>query len=322
VFLSGVTVSNATMHNYQFISDLDVHLGDTVIIKRSGDVIPYVIGPVTGARTGNEEVITPPERCPFCDAKIIQPEGAVDHYCPNVNCPERVFRSIQFFVSRGAMDIEGMGPQTVKTLIDGGFISDEADIFYLQAEPLMTLEGFAEKKVENLLASIDKARQRPLWQLIASLGIDGVGSTVAQLLADKFRSVEMLSFASREAIEDIEGLGPILAQNIVDWFADENHVRLLEKMHEAGVNMVAKDRVVAGTALDGLTFVLTGTLPTLSRDEASDLIKAHGGKVTASVSKKTSYVLLGESPGSKAEKAAALGIPTISEDDLIKMTSQ
>lgn len=320
VFLAGVTVSNATMHNYQFISDLDIHLGDRVIIKRSGDVIPYVIGPVTGARTGDEQPITPPEHCPFCNTVIIQPEGAVDHYCPNVYCPERVFRSIQFFVSRGAMDIEGMGPQTVKTLIDRGFISDEADIFYLQPEPLLELEGFAEKKVENLLDSIDKARERPLWQLIASLGIDGVGSTVAQLLADRFRSVEVLSFASNEVIEEIEGLGPILAQNIVEWFSDENHARLLEKMREAGVNMVAEEREMAGTALEGLTFVLTGTLPTLSRKEASDLIKANGGKVTSSVSKKTSYVLLGESPGSKAEKAAALGIPTISEDDLIKMT--
>lgn len=322
VFLAGVTVSNATMHNYQFIQDLDIHLGDRVIIKRSGDVIPYVIGPVTGARAGEEQPISPPEKCPFCGTEIVQPEGAVDHYCPNVYCPERVFRSIQFFVSRGAMDIEGMGPQTVKTLIDGGFISDLADLFYLQPEPLLELEGFAEKKVENLLASIDSARQRPLWQLIASLGIDGVGSTVAQLLADKFRSIEALSFASSKAIEDIEGLGPILAQNIVDWFADENHVHLLEKMRDAGVNMVAEERVVAGTALDGLTFVLTGTLPTLSRKEAGELIKAHGGKVTSSVSKKTSYVLLGESPGSKAEKAAALGIPTISEENLIKMTSQ
>jgi DNA ligase (NAD+) len=320
VFVAGVTVSNATMHNYSFINELDVRLNDTIVIKRSGDVIPYVIGPVIGARTGEETPISPPETCPFCDTVTVQPEGAVDHFCPNVQCPERVFRSIQFFVSRGAMDIEGMGPQTVKSLIDGGFIQDEADLFYLQAEPLLELERFAEKKVENLLASIDRARQRPLWQLITSLGIDGVGSTVAQTLADTFRSIDALSFASEERIEEIEGIGPILAQNVVAWFADENHVRLIEKMQQANVNMQAEERVVAGDALAGFTFVLTGTLPTMSRKEAGELIKAHGGKVTSSVSKKTSYVLVGESPGSKAEKAAKVGVTMISEDDLRTMT--
>jgi DNA ligase (NAD+) len=319
VFVSGVTVSNATMHNYKFIEDLDVRLGDTVNIKRSGDVIPYVIGPMIGLRSGDETAILPPEKCPFCDTPIEKEEDAVDHFCPNRRCPERVLRSIGFFVSRAAMDIDGMAQRTVQALIDGGFIQDEADIFYLPAEPLLELEGFGERKVENLLASIDAARKRPLWQLITSLGIDGVGSTVAQLLTDRFRSIEALSFASAETIEEIEGIGPILAQNVVEWFADEDNAHLLEKMKNAGVNMQAAERVMAGNELDGQTFVLTGTLPTMSRKDAGNLIKAHGGKVTSSVSKKTSYVLVGESPGSKAEKAAKLAVTIISEDDLLGM---
>jgi len=319
VFVGGVTVSNATMHNYKFISELDVRLGDKVIIKRSGDVIPYVIGPVIEARDGSEQPILPPTHCPICNTPIIQPEGAVDHFCPNPVCPERVYRSIEFFVSKGAMDIEGMGGQTVKALIDAGFIKDEADIFTLKADDLLTLEGFAQKKVDNLLASIERAKSRPLAQLLASLGIDGVGSTVSQSLADKFRSIRTLMDADVDTIQEIEGIGDVLARNIVTWFDDEHHQRLIAKMSEASVNMDAGERVVLGDSLAGKTFVLTGTLPTLSREKATELIEAHGGKVTSSVSKKTHFVLIGDSPGSKAEKAAQLGVPILDEDAFLKM---
>ncbi len=409
VFVGGVTVVNASLHNYDLIEKLDIRLGDTVIIKRSGDVIPYVIGPIVANRTGDEQPISPPQNCPACDTPIIQPEGAVDHFCPNPRCPERVFRKVEFFVSRGAMDIEGMGPQTVKTLITKGIITDEADIFYLTPEPLLELEKFADKKVSNLLASIEAAKQRPLTQLITSLGIDGVGSTVAALLANEFGSIETLvetanavrtaeaAFAQVAAplleaaqagtgnaqdeallrciarvrhpllelapryrsvpdieprlsrllkpllalapdctpalaaslqqlitaarkLISIEGLGPVLVENVVDWFADANNQRILEKMRLAGVNMQRDEQKSAvSDSLAGLTFVLTGTLPTMTREEASELIEAHGGKVISSVSKKTSYVLVGESPGSKAAKAAELGIPAISEADLKQM---
>ena len=316
VFIGGVTVVSASLHNYDQIAKLDVRLGDTVIIKRSGEVIPYVIGPVIGAREGNETPILPPETCPFSGDKIMQLDGLVDYYCPNPLCPERVFRSIEFFVSRGAMDIEGMGPQMVKTLIDKGFIQDEGDIFYLQREPLLELEKFADKKVDNLLASIEAAKQRPLAQLVGALGIDGVGGVTAELLADRFGSIDALMQASVEDIDAIDGIGPILAENVANWFKDEQHQRVLDKMRAAGVNMQAEAKVKHGTALEGLTFVLTGTLPTLSREQASELIEAHGGKVSGSVSKKTSYVLVGDSPGSKADKARELGVPIISEDDL------
>ncbi len=322
VFVAGVTVVNATMHNYKFIQALDVRLGDRVIIKRSGDVIPYVIGPVISARDGSETPILPPERCPFCDTPIIQPESAVDHFCPNPECPERVLRSIEFFVSRGAMDIEGMGPQTVKILIDKGFIKDEADIFYLKSESLLELEGFAEKKVENLLASIEKAKSRPLARFIAALGIDGVGNTVSPALTARFNSVAALSEASVEQIDDINGIGKVLAQNIVDWFKDDHHQTILNKMREAGVDPQSEQRIAIGDSLAGLTFVLTGTLPTMTREEAGELIQAHGGKVSSSVTKKTSYVLVGDSPGSKAEKAQTLDIPMIGEDDLRQMVGE
>lgn len=317
VFVGGVTVVNATLHNYDFIKNLDIRLGDLVMVKRSGDVIPYVIGPLVGARTGEEIPIEPPAFCPSCNTPIVQPEGAVDYFCTNRQCPERIFRSIEFFVSRGAMDIEGMGPQTVKILIDKGFIRDEGDIFYLTPEPLLELEGFKQKKVDNLMASIERAKSRPLLRILASLGIDGVGGTVSELLASHFRSLDALAAASVEAIDDLEGIGPILAQNIADWFADPYNRALLEKLRGAGVNMMGEAEAAAQSdKLAGLTFVLTGSLPTLSRDEAGDLIKAHGGKVSGSVSKKTDYVLVGDSPGSKAEKAQQLGVAIISEDDL------
>jgi DNA ligase (NAD+) len=319
VFVGGVTVTSATLHNYDQIFRLDIRNGDTVIVKRSGDVIPYVIGPVIGARTGEETAIVPPERCPFCDTPIIKPEGAVDYFCPNPRCPERVFRSIEFFASRGAMDMETLGPQTVKTLIERGIIHDEGDLFYLKPEQLLELEGFAEKKVENLLASIEAAKQRPLSQLIASLGIDGVGSTIASELADAFGSIDALASATVEQIDAVEGIGDVLAQSIVAWFADEDHRQVLDKLRRAAVNMRATPKTAAGDSLTGLAFVLTGTLPTMTREEAADLIKSHGGKVTDSVSKKTSYVLMGSSPGSKAEKAAKLGVPIIGEDDLKRM---
>ena len=192
VFLSGVTVSNASLHNYDLIQQLDIRMGDQVIIKRSGEVIPYVIGPVTGARNGTETPIIPPESCPFSGDVLVRPEGAVDLFCPNPRCEERVFRSLEFFVSRGAMDIDGMGPETVKALIDADLITDEADIFYLQADSILELEGFADKKVENLLKSIETAKGRPLSQLLASLGIDGVGGVVSNLLTERFHSMQDL----------------------------------------------------------------------------------------------------------------------------------
>ncbi|MBK9122201.1 MAG: NAD-dependent DNA ligase LigA [Chloroflexi bacterium] len=321
VFVGGVTVVNATLHNYDFVRNLDIRIGDRVVIKRSGDVIPYVIGPILDARTGDETPITPPDRCPHCDSPVVQPEGAVDYYCTNPQCPERVFRQVEYFVSRGAMDIEGMGPQTVKLFFDRGLIKDEADVFALTAEDLQGLDGFAEKRIENLLKSIDTAKGRPLAQVLSSLGIDGVGSTVAESLAAHFHTVDALAAASPDVVQEVEGIGPILAANIAAWFSDPLHAHLIQRMKEAGVQFASAAPVTESDSLAGLTFVLTGTLPTLSREQAEAMIKAHGGKISGSVSKKTSYVLMGESPGSKADKARQLGVPIIDEARLKQMVA-
>ncbi|MFN8379193.1 MAG: NAD-dependent DNA ligase LigA [Anaerolineae bacterium] len=320
VFLGGVTVSNATLHNFALTKALDIRVGDIVVVKRAGDVIPNVVGPVVAARMGDERPIEPPERCPFCDTPLVQPEGAVDYFCPNEHCPERVYRQVDFFVSRGAMDIEGLGGQTVKQLIETGLIRDEADIFYLTAEPLLNLEGFADKKVNSLLASIEAAKSRPLDTVLTSLGIDGVGSTVAAALANTFGSMDALENANTEQLTQVEGVGGILAENVVEWFANPHHRQILEKLRRAGVTMSADRSAPVSDSLAGLTFVLTGTLPSLSRDDATALIESHGGKVTSSVSKKTSYVVVGDSPGSKADKARELNVPILDEAGLRALT--
>ena len=233
VFISGVTVSSASLHNYDQVKALDIRLGDRVIVKRSGDVIPYVIGPVIAARDGSETAITPPNRCPFCNHLLVQPKGAVDWFCGNANCPERVGRALEFFVSRGAMDIEGMGPQTINALIEVGLIDDIADIFTLKAEPLLELEGFAEKKVDNLLKSINMAKGRSFAQVLTSLGIDGVGSTVAALLTDNFASMqELLDTASAIRAAEAEFAGvvkPIIAAADSDNAESERQVARLKQ---------------------------------------------------------------------------------------------
>ncbi|MBN8635265.1 MAG: NAD-dependent DNA ligase LigA [Anaerolineae bacterium] len=316
VFVGGTTISNATLHNYDIVAALDIRVGDTVVVKRMGDVIPNVTAPVVALRDGTEQAIQPPAHCPFCSTPIIRPEGGVDFYCPNLHCPERILRQVEFFVSRGALDIDGMGSQTVKTLIDKGLIHDEADIFALRADQLLELEGFADKKVQKLLASIETAKTRPFERVLTALGVEGVGSTVAADLAAAFGSMDRLLTATLEEVDAVEGIGEVLARGIVEWFADPYHRAVLDKLITAGVNMRAEERIAAGDQLAGMTFVLTGTLPTLTREQAEELIMAHGGKISGSVSKKTSYVLMGDSPGSKAEKAAKLGVPIISEDEL------
>ncbi len=314
--LGGVTVSNATLHNIALTQALDIRVGDVVVVKRAGDVIPNVVGPVIAARDGSERPILPPEHCPFCATPVVQPEGAVDYFCLNDHCPERVYRQVEFFVSRAAMDIEGLGGQTVRQLIAAGLIQDEADIFTLQAEPLLQLEGFADKKVNGLLSSIEAAKSRPLDVVLTSLGMDGVGSTVAASLAAAFGSMDALEAATVEQLTQVEGIGEVLAESTVAWFQNPHHRAILEKLRRAGVNMTAERRAPVSDSLAGLTFVLTGMLPALSRDDATALIEGHGGKVTGSVSKKTSYVVVGESPGSKADKARELKVPILDEAGL------
>jgi len=321
VEVGGVTVRNATLHNFDDIAAKDIRLGDMVIVKRSGEVIPYVVGPVPGARDGSERPITPPERCPYCDSPIMRNEGEVAYYCSNPDCPERLVRTIEYYVSRSAMDIEGLGERIVRQLVGAGLIHDVADLYALSSEQLLELEGFADKKAENLLAAIDASRARPLERVLTALGIPGVGGTVAVLLLQHYPTLDALAAATQEDIQQIHGMGPLTAASIAAFFAEPRNRELIEKLRAAGVRLEAEQKQHASDRLAGLTFVLTGTLPGMTREEASTLIEANGGKVTGSVSSKTSYVVAGEAAGSKLDKAQQLGIPVIDEQGLRDLLS-
>lgn len=319
VFLGGVTVKQASLHNYDIIAEKDIRLGDRVIVKRSGDVIPYVIGPVVEVRTGEEQPVLPPEKCPICDSPVGRDEDEVAYYCTNAACPERIARNIEFFVSRGALDIVGLGERGIRLLLEKGLILDEADLFSLKAESLLELEGFAEKKVQNLLESIKAAKDRPLSRLIGALGIRGVGATTAELLLRHYHTLDGLAAATEDELQLIDGLGPHTAGAIVEWFSQPRNRQLIEKFRAVGLRFAEEKEAPQSDRLAGKTFVLTGTLPNLSRDEAAVLIEQNGGKVTSSVSKKTSYVVVGDSPGSKFTKAQDLGIAILDEADLLAL---
>ena len=320
VEIGGVVVERATLHNFDFIAEKDIRAGDRVLIKRAGEVIPYVIGPVVDARTGKEKSYKPPTKCPACGQAVEHFEGEVAWYCVNAACPAQLVRNIEHFVSRGAMDITGLGIKIVEQLIESGLVKDVADLFTLKKEQLLELEGFADKKAENLLKSLEQAKAQSLNRLIVALGIHGVGEVMAGDLSRAFGDLSELSKVSAEELQQIEGLGPNIAESIVDWFSQPVNQMVLKKLQAAGVWPVAKknEKKKEG-ALTGFTFVVTGTLPTLSRDGVKEFIEENGGKVTDSVSKKTSYLVLGENPGSKAEKAQTLGVKIINEAELRKL---
>ncbi len=320
VRIGGVTVSNATLHNADYVAERDIREGDMVVVKRAGEVIPQVLGPVLEMRPPDSRPWKMPDRCPVCGEPVERPEGEVAYYCVNAACPAQLVRSVEHFVSRGAMDIEGFGIRQAEMFVGNGFLRDVADIYYLTANQLMPLEGFAEKKVSNLLDAIEASKERSPSRLLTALGIQGIGSTVAQVLMDHFGSLDALAAASREEMEQIPGIGPKLADSVAEWFARKTNRRVVEKLKAAGVRMVQEPVVVAGPQpLDGLAFVITGTLPTLSREQAKALIEANGGRVAGSVSGKTSYLLAGERPGSKLSKAEKLGVKVLNEAELREM---
>ncbi len=317
VEVGGVIVRQATLHNFDDIAEKDIRIGDRVLLKRAGDVIPYVIGPVLDVRSGVERSFVPPQICPTCGQAVEHLEGEVAWYCVNSACPAQLVRNLEHFVSRGAMDIVGLGIKIVEQLVEAGLVKDPADLYTLKKESLLALEGFAEKKADNLLAAIDASRQQPLSRLINALGIHGVGEVMAADLAEHFGDMDKLSRANMEDLQRIEGVGPNISAAIVDWFAREGNQVVLAKLHAAGVWPVVTSRKAAlSLTLAGLTFVVTGTLPTLSREGAKEYILEHGGKPVDSVSKKTSYLVLGENPGSKLDKARELGVPVIDEAGL------
>jgi DNA ligase (NAD+) len=323
VAIGGTTVSKATLHNFDEIARKDIRIGDRVIVKRAGDVIPYIVGPIVDARQGEERPIERPTACPVCGQPVVQLPDEVGLYCENAACPAQLIRRVEYFVSRGAMDIDGFGTQTAALLFEKGLIHDVADIYSLRRDDLLQLEGFKDKKVDRLLAGIEASKERPVERLLTALGIRFVGSVVAGLLIDNLGSLDAIAATDADALERIEGIGPQTAVSVAAWFANEANRALIEKLRAAGLSLAAAPRAKASgaRALDGVSFVITGTLPTLSREAAAELIAAHGGKVSGSVSKKTRYVLAGEAAGSKLAKAQALGVPIIDEAALRAMVA-
>ena len=316
VEIGGAIVRLATLHNYNDIAAKDIREGDTVIVKRSGEVIPYVVGPVTDLRDGTERAVEPPERCPACDTPVVRTEGEVAYYCPNPECPAQLVRGVEYWASRGAMDIDGLGERVAAQLVNAGLIHDVADLYFLRQEDLVDLDGFGEKRAENLLKAIDESRNRPLTRVLTALGIPSVGSTVAELVLEHLPTLEEVMNASQAELESIPGLGPHTASAITGFFGDERNRRLIEKLREGGVRLEPAEKELASDKLEGLTFGLTGSLPSLTRQEATALIEQHGGRVTSSVSGKTAYVVAGEDPGSKLDRARKLGVPVLDEAGL------
>jgi DNA ligase (NAD+) len=318
VQVGGVTISKATLHNFEDLQRKDIRIGDRVTIRRAGDVIPYVVGPVVAARTGEEQVYQIPQVCPSCGEPVVSSEEEVAVYCINAACPEQRVRHVNYFAA--VMDVEGLGERTAALLVERRLVQSAADLYYLEREELLLLEGFAEKSTDNLLAAIESSKERPLAQVLAALGIQGVGFTVAQLLTQHYRSLDELAAANHEALEAIEGMGPNTSAAIVKWFAHPRNREFIEKLRQAGVKLEQEAPTApAGGPLEGLTFVITGTL-SRSRQEVAKMIELHGGKVTGSVSSKTDYLLVGESPGgSKYRKAQQLDVLMIDEARLLEM---
>jgi DNA ligase (NAD+) len=322
VHVGGVTVSTATLHNEEDLARKDVRVGDEVVVMRAGDVIPQVVAPMVQRRKKGARRPKPPKRCPACGSETVKPEDAVFTICPNRSgCPGQSFQHVKHFVSKGAMDIDGLGERQALRFLEEGLIADVADVYELTEEQLTGLEGFGEVSARNLVAAIDASRGRPFKRVLYALGLPGVGYVTAEALADHFGSIDELRTADPEQIEEVEGVGPIMAVQIAESLADEPTWALVEKLRAKGLRLEAdpSERRAAGGPLEGRTLVLTGTLPDLTREHAAALVKEAGGKVVNSVSKKTDYVVAGESPGSKLAKAESLGTEVLDEAGLLAL---
>lgn len=328
VHVGGVTVSTATLHNEEDLARKDVRPGDDVVVMRAGDVIPQVVAPLIQRQEKGKRRAAkpkPPVKCPACDTPTVKPEDSVFTFCPNGSgCPGQSFQHVKHFVSKGAMDIDGLGEKQALRFLQEGLIEDVADIYELNGEQLSDLEGFGEISARNLVAAIDASRLRPFKRALYALGLPGVGYVTAEALADHFGSIDALREADPERIEEVEGVGPIMAVQIAESLADEPTWALVEKLRTKGLRLEQdpSERRAEGGPLEGKTLVLTGTLPELTREEAGALIKSAGGKVVNSVSKKTDYVVAGENPGSKLAKAQELDIETLDEAGLRRLLAR
>jgi DNA ligase (NAD+) len=321
VHVGGVTVSTATLHNEEDLARKDVREGDEVVVTRAGDVIPQVVSPLVQRRKGKRlRKPKPPAKCPACGTPTEKPEDSVWTLCPNRRgCPGQTFQLVKHF--RGAMDIEGLGEKNAMRFLEEGLISDPADIYDLTAEQIAALEGFGEVSARNLIAEIEASKERPFGLVLYALGLPGIGYVNAQALAEHFGSIDALLEADAEEIERVEGIGPVLAAQVQEELSDEATLDLIRRLRERGLRfeLSAAERRAEGGPLEGKTFVLTGTLPDLTREEATAMIRRAGGKVTGSVSKSTDHVVAGDSPGSKLAKAEELGVPVIDEKGLRKL---
>lgn len=313
--LAGTTVSRAVLHNQDFIDEKQIAVGDKIIVRKAGDIIPEVVA--VAEHCGNPTYQLP-EYCPSCHTKVVREEGEAAIYCPNIECPAQLMRNLIHFASRNAMDIDGMGPAVLEGLVNAGWVHSPADLYDLTEEQIASLERMGKKSASNLMNALEKSKQNDLSKVIFALGIPEVGEKTAAELASAFGSMEKLSWATLEQLTALDGFGEVVAQNIVSFFLEERNRVQIERLAKAGVNMEST-KVKAGDTFEGKTFVLTGTLPTLKRNEAKELIESLGGKVSSSVSKKTDYVVAGEEAGSKLTKANELGITILTEEQLLQM---
>ncbi len=322
VQIGGVTVKSATLHNIDYIKNNDIRIGDTVLVTRAGDVIPRVVGPLLGERTGKERRFKMPDRCPICGSDVDHPPGEAMSRCTNAACPAQVYERVRHFASRGAMDIEGLGDVMAQQLTERGLVRDIADIYKLDAGALATVPRTGTKSVENLLRNIERSKQRGLARLLYGLGVRFVGTQTAAILAGDFGTIDAIADATEEELQRSEGIGPEVAGSVALFFKQKANREMIARLKHVGVETTAPKRARAADGrLAGKTFVLTGTLPSLTRDEASELIVAAGGKVTGSVSKKTDYVVAGDEPGSKLTKAEQLGVTILDENALRKLVN-
>jgi DNA ligase (NAD+) len=314
VFVGGSTVGVATLHNQDQVKAKDVRPGDTVIVRKAGDVIPEIVGPVLAERPDGLAEWTFPADCPVCGTALVRPEGEVDHRCPNEECPARVAGAIEHFAGRGAMDIEGFGEQSVALFRSMGMLADVADVYHLDFDRLRERDGFGETSVANLRSAIEASKSRPLANLLVGLNIRHLGGAGSEVLARAFGHIDRIAAASVDDLAAVDGVGPVIAQSVHDWFAEPANRAIIDKLRAAGVNLEGPAAPDAPQTLAGLSVVVTGTLAGYTRDEAEAVIKAHGGKSPGSVSKKTTAVVVGDGPGaSKVAKAEELGVPILDE---------
>jgi DNA ligase (NAD+) len=321
VEIGGATVRLATLHNEEDIRRKDIRVGDRVLVKRAGEVIPQVVGPIVEPGEARSEPFHMPDQCPVCGTPVERPDEEVMSYCPNGACPARLYWGLVHFVSRGALDIRGLGERTIQQLLDAELVRDPADLYYLTAEQLLGLEGFQRKSAENLLEGIEASRERGLTRVLFGLGVRHVGQAAAELLARAFGSIDRLMAASADEFAAVHGIGRTTAEALATYFAEPRNQQIIEKLRAAGVRLEEEQTTPVEGPLSGRCFVLTGTLPSLSRKEATELIERAGGRVMGNVTRKTDFVVAGAEPGSKLEKARELGIPVLSEEELLSRTN-